>query len=313
MSVKPKVSVVMGAYNGAAALGMTIESILSQANIDLEFVIVNDGSTDDSGKILDEYARRDTRVRVIHQQNAGLTRALIRGCAAAAGEFIARQDVGDVSLSGRLARQAEILAHNPGIVLTACGTRLLGPEQELLYEISQVGLELNEGLRQLSLQRIRGPSHHGSTMFRRDAYESAGGYRAAFRVAQDLDLWLRLAEIGKCLAISNILYEAAITKGSISHLHRSEQIETTKVVLECASARRSGQGDAQIIASWLRRNTRPLVRNWVPQRLQDARYYYFIGSNLRARQPERAQAYYWRALNAWFAYPAAWYGLLRLR
>ena len=98
MSTNPEVSVVMSVYNGASNLAATMDSILSQEGVELEFIVVNDGSTDETGEILDDYARRDDRVRVIHQENTGLTRALIRGCAAATGEFIARQDAGDVSL-----------------------------------------------------------------------------------------------------------------------------------------------------------------------------------------------------------------------
>ena len=68
--------------------------------VELEFIVVNDGSTDKTGEILDDYARRDHRVRVIHQENTGLTRALIRGCDAARGEFIARQDAGRYLAAG---------------------------------------------------------------------------------------------------------------------------------------------------------------------------------------------------------------------
>src|SRR5262245_12696845 len=105
MSPNCDVSVVMSVYNGASSLSVTMNSVLSQAGVDLEFVIVNDGSTDGTGEILDDYALSDSRVRVIHQKNTGLTGALILGCAAATGEFIARQDVGDTSLPGRLAFQ----------------------------------------------------------------------------------------------------------------------------------------------------------------------------------------------------------------
>ena len=77
----PDVSVVMSVYNGAAALRTTLDSVLAQDDCDFEFVVVNDGSTDDSGSILDAYAARDLRLRVIHQANTGLTPAVIRGCA----------------------------------------------------------------------------------------------------------------------------------------------------------------------------------------------------------------------------------------
>src|SRR5438445_3821400 len=92
MNTYPEVSVVMGVYNGASHLAATLDSILSQDGVELEFIVVNDGSTDESAEILNCYASRDSRVRVIHQDRAGLTRALISGCDAARGEFIARQD-----------------------------------------------------------------------------------------------------------------------------------------------------------------------------------------------------------------------------
>ena len=110
MSAYSEISVVMSVHNGGSDLADTMNSILSQERVQLEFIVVNDGSTDQTGQILDEYMRRDNRVRVIHQENTGLTRALIRGCAAATGEFIARQDAGDRSLPGRLRLQADTLA-----------------------------------------------------------------------------------------------------------------------------------------------------------------------------------------------------------
>ena len=102
MTTIPKVSVVMSVYNGAEHLAETLDSVLQQEDCDFEFIVVNDGSTDSTASILDEYARRDPRLRIIHQSNTGLTQALINGCHQARGEYIARQDAGDVSLSSRL-------------------------------------------------------------------------------------------------------------------------------------------------------------------------------------------------------------------
>ena len=82
MSRSPDVSVVMSVYNGASHLVPTVDSILTQKGVPFEYIIVNDGSSDKTGEILDDYVRRDRRVRVIHQKNTGLTRALIRGCGA---------------------------------------------------------------------------------------------------------------------------------------------------------------------------------------------------------------------------------------
>src|SRR3569623_742811 len=106
----PQVSVVMGVYNGAAALPATMRSVLDQEGCALEIIVVDDGSSDDTPRLLDEWAARDARLRVIHQANTGLTGALIRGCGEVRGEFIARQDCGDRSLPGRLRSQAALLA-----------------------------------------------------------------------------------------------------------------------------------------------------------------------------------------------------------
>src|SRR5450759_1549651 len=119
MSRNPEVSVVMSVYNGASHLAATLDSILSQEGVKFEFIVVNDGSSDKTGQILNDYAQRDSRVRIIHQENTGLTRALIRGCDAATGEFIARQDAGDASLPGRLARQLDVFRNNPHVVMTS--------------------------------------------------------------------------------------------------------------------------------------------------------------------------------------------------
>ena len=250
ISAPPDVSVVMSVYNGSDLLAKALDSILAQEGVTLELIVVNDGSTDDCAAILDEYARRDPRVRVIHQDNTGLTRALIRGCAAARGQFIARQDADDISLPGRLAHQVAFLNAHPEAVMTASGVRRVGPGGEDMGEDISRGEELHEGLGKLTLAEIAGPPHHGSTMFRRSAYEAVGGYRAAFRVAQDLDLWLRLAEVGKCLGIPDILYQASWRLGAISHLRRQEQVRTTEVLLECARVRRAGGSDAGILALW---------------------------------------------------------------
>jgi glycosyltransferase involved in cell wall biosynthesis len=311
MNRKPEVSVVMSVYNCAADLAVTMDSVLSQEEVELEFIVVNDGSTDQSGEILDGYARRDDRVRIIRQRNTGLTRALIHGCAAASGDFIARQDAGDRSLPGRLALQLHVFRNNPAVVMTSCGTRFVGPDGEVLYEICQKGDELHLGLQHVEIKRLKGVSHHTSVMFRRKSFERLGGYRPQFRVGQDLDLWTRFSEVGICWATPDVLCEARLHKNSISASRRREQIESANVIVQCAEARRSGGDDSSIIAKWVGQRKRRQVFSWSPRRLQEARYYYFIGSVLRRRQPKQARIYFWRALGSWIVYPKAWYQIVR--
>src|SRR5258706_542650 len=127
------ISVVMGVYNGASTLESTLDSILGQTERDFEFIVVDDGSTDATPAILEAYAARDSHIRVIRQENAGLTRALMAGCAAARGVYIARHDAGDLSHPRRFEIQKRALDADAGIVFASCATQFAGPELEPLY------------------------------------------------------------------------------------------------------------------------------------------------------------------------------------
>lgn len=285
----PEVSVVMGVYNGAEHLEQTLDSILTQDGCDLEFIVVNDGSTDDTGRILDEWASRDGRLRVIHQENTGLTRALIRGCAEARGEFIARQDAGDMSLPGRLATQCTYLKSNTETVMVASGASFVGPGNEALYEIVRTGDELGKGLSNLDVETIQGPPHHGSVMFRRSTYMEVGGYRLPFVVAQDIDLWLRLAEQGKCWGLSDFFYLARLAANSISGLRREEQMRAGALAIECAKLRRLGKSDQVRVESEVI-SVPQVASNTIRQ--EKSRFYYYIGACLRMRDPKSARRYF---------------------
>jgi glycosyltransferase involved in cell wall biosynthesis len=312
MNMYPEVSVVMSVYNGASHLAATLDSILSQEGVEFEFIVVNDGSKDKSGQILNEYAQRDSRLRIIHQENTGLTRALIRGCDAARGEFIARQDAGDISLPGRLARQTVILDAEPAVVMVSCATRFVGPFDEALYTVTQSGEELEQGLRQLTIEKVRGPSHHGSAMFRRPTYEQVGGYRTAFPVAQDLDLWMRISEVGRCLSMPEVLYQAKLAPGSISAIRRDEQLRATHYILACAGARRAGKSEAEDLSRWQLEFARAATGRRRSTDTEHARFYYFIARVLRRNRPECSRLYYWKSIRSWVLYAPAWAGLVRL-
>lgn len=294
MTVEPRLSIVMSVYNGADSLQGTVESVLSQEGVDLEFIVVNDGSTDASGSLLDGLAAQDARVRVIHQENLGLTRALIRGCALARGKFIARQDCGDLSLPGRLRDELRAMESRAEVAFVSCGTRFVGPQGELLYDVAISEEESNAGLLTLHARRLRGPSHHGSTLFRRDLYERVGGYREQFYFAQDIDLWTRIAEHGPHIALPAFLYQARFVPSSISGRYRKRQIECARIILECARLRRAGLSEAPAIA---RANLiRPDGGSAGASEIASALY--FVGACLRERGDPRARQYFREALRA---------------
>lgn len=291
MTGAAQVSVVMSVYNGAAQLPETLDSVLSQRDCDLELIVVNDGSSDDSPGILDRYAAKESRLRVIHQRNTGLTLALATGCAEASGEFIARQDAGDISLPGRLVGQLGFLRSHPQAVMCCGGVRFVGPLREPLFQVQMPMEQLDKGLRQLSTGNFQGPPHHGATMFRADAYRQAGGYRLPFVVAQDIDLWLRLSEIGQCLGLTETMYEARVEMASISSRRRKDQLQMCALAIACTQARNEGRAEP-LLADRALPTTSPAraMDGW-----ERARFHYFVASCLRSTDPVAARRYYWMA------------------
>lgn len=290
--MNPRVSVVTAVHNGGPTLEASLRSVLDQEGVDLELVVIDDGSTDETPNVLAAIARRDPRVRVRRRDHEGQTRALILGCSEAEGDLIARHDAGDVSLPGRLRKQADLFEAVPDAALVSCGTRFVGPGRERLFEVRQDSGMATALLRVGRASSLRGPSHHGATMFRRSLYETVGGYRAEFVVAQDLDLWVRLAERGEHRVVPDVLYEAAVTLSSVSQRHRRQQVAATRILARSADLRRRGLPDAATIAKAAR------LQLGNDGRLALARANYFIGACLQEHGDPRSVGYLRAALSA---------------
>jgi GT2 family glycosyltransferase len=246
MSAAPEISVVMGVYNNADTLSAALDSVLAQAGVQLEFIVVDDGSTDGSAAILDEAAKKDSRLRVVHKSNAGLTRALIDGCALAVAPWIARQDADDVSRPGRLKAQVDRARQPDAPVLIGCGCRILAPEGEVLEEYRPPADPAAAARRLLAEGQAISP--HGSILFRRDAYEKAGGYRAAFYYAQDIDLTLRLAESGPVAAVLDILYDFRFSPGALTGRFGKCQRAFYRLIRQAHRLRRQGRSEGRLLA-----------------------------------------------------------------
>ena len=296
-------SFVLPVYNAAAVLTETIDSILGQTDRDFELIVVDDGSSDDTPRILAAFASRDDRVRVIAQPNAGITRALIAGCAAARGTYIARHDAGDWSAVDRLSSQRALLDQSAGVAFVSCWTEFTGPEREPLF-VERGPAEAVSPLAIIDVTRehgvIGGPTHHGSVVFRRDAYERAGGYRPEFYYGQDWDLWYRLAAIGKFQIVPRTLYFARIDEKSISSAARATQRRLAKLSYAALLARSRGVSDAAIVAE--ASAVRPARGGWCA----GARGLYFIGEALRRNGDARARKYLARAVRACPLHVKAW-------
>jgi glycosyltransferase involved in cell wall biosynthesis len=295
VSSSPTVSVVMSVYNSAGSLTRTLDSILLQEGVDFEFIVIDDGSTDGSGEILDQRAALDARLVVVHQDNAGLTAALKVGCELARGVYIARQDAGgDISMPSRLAVQLRALESCPEAVMVSCGTRFVGPDDEFLFDVVISEAELLQGLNALTFPGVRGPSSHPSTMFKRDVYSRIGGYRPAFVVAQDMDLWLRMIEAGRCLCMTEVLYQTRYALGSVSSRYGDRQREYGAIAVNCARQRRAGASEPMLPPPPPKH-----AGGGMPSSSRErASFHYFIGCCLQQEDPTAATEHFREALAA---------------
>jgi glycosyltransferase involved in cell wall biosynthesis len=305
---EPLVSVVMSVYNGGSELEESLVSVLNQKDCNFEFIVVDDGSTDSSLRLLERTARDDSRLKVIHQTNRGLTHALIKGCGLARAPFVARQDCGDVSHEYRLFKMASRLQARDDLSFVAGAYRHTGPKGELLERVGP--RESDERFREVLLAgdptTLYGP-HHGTVMFRKQAYQQVGGYREEFYFAQDLDLWTRLATVGEVEYLSEELYESRFSYDSISARQTARQAALRELIAEASRLRAVGASENEV----LERAAHIRPSESVPSTQSDADIDYFLGSCLASRGDPAAKAYFLRALKKRPFSPKAWAKLVR--
>ena len=192
----PAISVCLPVYNAERYLAEAVESVLAQTFTDFEFLILDDGSTDGSLAILKQYEARDPRVRVFSRPNKGLITTLNELIELSRGEFLARMDADDVSLPQRFERQIEHLQANPDCVVVGCQALVIDPDGDPITVWFEGGTH-----EELDSENLKGEKGgmlcHPSVMMRRSSVLDVGCYRDQFRYAEDLDLWLRLAERGR--------------------------------------------------------------------------------------------------------------------
>ena len=186
----PAVSVVMAVRDGERFVVEAVQSVLSQSFADLELLVIDDGSTDATPALLDELASREERMSVRHQPNEGVARARNRGVALARAPLIALIDADDRADPARLDRQLQFLEANPRVAVLGGAVTFIDEQGQA---VAAATYPLQD--REIRLEMPRStPFVHSAVTLRKDAFDLVGGYRPAFRLAQDFDLWLRLAE-----------------------------------------------------------------------------------------------------------------------
>lgn len=226
MASLPALSVIMSVYNGAAHLYACVQSILQQDYADFEFLIVNDGSTDESGAILRGLAKSDNRIRLIERENRGLVVSLNELIALAKAPLLARMDSDDIAMPHRFSAQITHLAHHPEIGILGSNT----------HDIDESGLIIGatddyplDPVKTRTLLKDGPPVCHPSVTMRTALVRKLGGYRPAFRHAEDYDLWLRASLHADIANLPQRLLLYRRSPQQISRKHAAEQAKAAAI------------------------------------------------------------------------------------
>jgi len=229
----PKVTVLMSVYNGEKYLREAVDSILAQTFNDFEFLIVNDGSTDNIAEIIESY--NDPRIKIINnEKNIGLTKSLNKGLKLAKGKYIARQDADDISMPDRIIKQVDFLDRNLDIAIVGTNYFRINEKGDIVQEINRKRKDID-----IKINLSKGNQlGHGTLMFRKDCVEKIGFYRETFKYAQDYDFVLRFSDKYKLANIPELLYKWRINSHSISVSKKIVQDRYAELALKLFNERK---------------------------------------------------------------------------
>lgn len=209
----PKLTVLMPVYNTASFLKEAIESILNQTFGDFEFLIFNDGSSDNSAEIIKGF--RDARIIFFdYKENSGYIVHLNKGIKIARGEYIARMDSDEISLPQRLEKQIEFLEKNPEYGV--CGTQVETIDSTAIY-VSSLPVE-DKKIR--SWLFFHNAISHPTVVMRRAVLEKNNLlYDKEFYSAEDYKMWVDISRYSKLSNISEVLHKSRIRPGQVSQVY----------------------------------------------------------------------------------------------
>lgn len=282
----PEVSVLMSCFNADRWLHEAIDSVLEQTFEAFEFILVDDGSTDETWKIIRSYADRDKRIVAISKKNTGPSDSRNVGIAQAKGEWIANLDSDDLCEPTRLEEQVNFMRNHPEVVLLGTG----------FVEIDEQGRAIKKhlypsGHRTLvrHLERLQRFFPHSSAFYRVDIVKQVGGYNLRFYTAQDWRLWLELMLRGKIACLSKPLVRIRKHAGQISNKNSGRrQFCDARVAVVCYFLRKASCKDPSVDANideWL------VFLNWVKNRIEE------LGAFERGKAWGDAKAEYFSAQN----------------
>ncbi len=236
----PFVTVLMPVFNAEAHLIEAMESILHQTYTNFEFLIINDGSTDQSVEVIQSF--QDTRIRLIHNnENIGLTKSLNRGLKMAEGKYIARMDADDISDPERLNVQVGFMEKYPDIAVAGTWFYLMFRDKVLKTPVDPEETRIQI--------LFKNPIGHPTVMMRKDFLEKHQfRYNEKYRTSQDQELWYHISKIGKITNIPEVLLKYRRHVNKLSFKFQDEQTANSREIQEYKLCDFTGLGKEEIPA-----------------------------------------------------------------
>ncbi|MEK7497296.1 MAG: glycosyltransferase [Patescibacteria group bacterium] len=210
---KPKISVLMPVYNSQKYLSTSIESILSQTFRDFEFIIVDDGSVDDSLSLISDYKKKDKRIIVLHSRhNVGTSRSLNKGLSVAKSDYIVRMDADDWSYPNRLRTQYEYMKSHPKVGVSGGSIEVCDKNLKVInkrkYPLS------DDNARKIIF--CYSPFAHSATIWNTEMMKLVGGYNENIPLSQDCELYFKIGRLVKFGNVDATLIKLRTHRGSSS-------------------------------------------------------------------------------------------------
>ena len=292
MSGEPRVTVLMPAYNAGKYIAEAIQSVLAQDFPDFELLIVDDGSTDDTREVIGRFA--DERIRLLRQENQGISAALNAGLAEARGYYIARFDADDICLPERLTRQIGFLDANPAYVLTGSEAEYILEDGEHLFDFHCIAYSHEEIMEKLTR---RCPFIHSAVMYRKKEVLDAGAYSLYAHNFEDYLLWIQLARAGKFHNLPERLIKVRINPSSVTidEKWRGSRFRQLKRGIIQRGVITAAEGAALL----------SIIRNQETRRIKEGSYHALCGKKFLADNYQPAKAR-WHVARAIHIHPFRW-------
>jgi len=220
------VSIIMPVYNGSRYLQEALESVLNQTYYNFEFIIINDGSIDDTAKILEKYKRKDPRIKIItNTKNIGIAKSLNIGIKISSGKYIARIDSDDIWDSSKLEIQIHYMESYKDIGLLGTSVFPINNNGNIIKKrrIFNNGKMLNTSKIKF-LMLFRNPYCHSSIIFKSSLIPKVGLYNEDYLFSQDYEYWFRVVSISDSLILKNKLVYFRIHNNMTSIKANSSQL-----------------------------------------------------------------------------------------